>query len=156
MNWLMPEPASDICAQIEALLTGGHPKGAVFAAPGNKDDLAGRGLTGLIMPWGTLLSWDVKAMDMFEHAMPDDAAMARILGYPEPKDAAIAACPAAWLRVVQACNWRGNVITEALCSPAWLDRTREALALHGHLRVLTVDGALARRLAFRCAEAMSG
>ncbi len=84
---------------------------------------------------------------------PDDAGMAAILGYPEPKNAAMAACPAPFLRVVQALDWRGNVITEALCSPGWLDRTGAALRHHGDVRLLTVPQVLGRRLALRCAEA---
>lgn len=157
MNWLMPEPASDIRAQIAALRDHAHPKSVLFAAPGNKGDLPlepGLGMVLTDRPWGALVTPDHETAEAFSEAMPDDAAMARILGYPEPKDAARAACPEAWLRVVQACDWRGNVVTEALCSPKWLDRTRAALNAHGHLRVLTPADALGRRLALRRAELM--
>ncbi len=157
MNWLMPEPASDIRAQIDALLDKGHPKDAVFVASGNVDDVPDdipvqrwwRPLQGLLM------TTDYRKLDAFRDEMPDDAGMAAILGYPEPKDAALAACPEAWLRVVQACDWQGSVITEALCSPGWLERTQEALEPHGRLRTLTVSEVLARRFSMRCAELRS-
>jgi hypothetical protein len=155
MNWLMAEPACDILAQIAALIDPGHPKTAMFAAPGNASGAWARGVMRAERREGVLLTADIEKMNAFTScAMPDDAGMARILGYPEPKDAARAACTESWLRVVQACDhWQSNVITEALCSPGWFDRTCNALIPHGVLRVLTVEQTLARRLALRCKEA---
>ncbi len=152
----MPEPASDIRAQIAALRDRTHPKTVLFAAPGNVDDvpIPGLGMVLTVRRWGALVTPDHETAEVFSGAMPDDAAMARLLGYPEPKDVAIAAGPAAWVRVVQARDRQGNVITEALCSPGWLGRTRDALAPHGHLRVLTVADTLARRFSLRRAELM--
>lgn len=156
MNWLMPEPASDIRAQIDALLDPRHPKTAVFAAPGNSGDICdveGRGTVTIRRPEGALVTADDRIWRQFERAMPDEAGMAAILGYPEPKDVAMAACPPTWLRVVQVLDWHGNVITEALCSPGWLDRTVSALRSHGRLNVMTVDQVLNRRFRLRCEEA---
>ena len=112
MNWLMPEPFCDIYAQVTALRERAHPKTTMFAAPGTEGVTYPRGMVMTDRPWGWLLTPDHETARAFGEAMPDDAAMARLLGYPEPKDAAMAACPAAWLRVVQACDWRGNVITD--------------------------------------------
>jgi len=156
MNWLMAEPASDIRAQIAALLDRTHPKAAVFLAPGNAGDAPEfvRDIAKISRLEGVLLTADPEKMREFAAAtMPDDAGMARILGYPEPKDAAMAACPAPFLRVVQACDWKGNVITEALCSPGWFGRTIDALRPHGNLRTLTVGQTHQRRFALRCQEA---
>jgi hypothetical protein len=157
MNWLMAEPARDIRAQILALVDPRHPKAAMFLAPGNAGDApgVGHGLMRAERREGVLLTADLEKMRVFVAAdMPDDASMAWILGYPEPKDAAIATSTSGWLRVVQACDWQGNVITEALCSPTWFARTMGVLSVHGaSVRSLTVEQALERRFALRCAEA---
>lgn len=154
MNWLMPEPASDIRAQIDALLDQRHPKAAVFAAPGNEIDVAKVLGMVVVRPEGTLITADDALRERFMEEMPDDAGMAAILGYPEPKDAAMAACLPEHLRVVQAIDYLGHVITEALCSPAWIERTQAALAPHGLLRTLDVPFALKRRFILRREEMM--
>ena len=151
MNWLMPEPASDIRAQIAALQDKNHPKTAVFAAPGNELAYV-PGLMRAARREGVLLTADPELLAMFERDDLDDDLMARILGYPESKTKAMAACAEGALRVVQARDWRGDVITEALCSPAWLERTCNALAPHGSfLQADAPARALNRRLAMRAA-----
>ncbi len=149
----MPEPACDIRAQIAAVLDPRHPKAVMFAAPDNRGDVPALGEIVMAKPWGTLVTDSAGLREAFGRGMPDDAGMAAILGYPEPKNAALAACPGAFLRVVQACDWQGNVITDALCSPGWLERTAAALAPHGNIRILTVLEGFARRLMLRCREA---
>ena len=148
----IPEPTADVRAQIAAMLDPRHPKKAALVVPGNEVP-AVEDVIRVERSSGTLLTRDPVRAAAFADGHEHDATMAWILGYPEPKDAALAACPEAWLRVVQACDWQGNVITEALCSPGWLDRTGVALRRHGDVRLLTVPEALGRRFALRCDEA---
>jgi hypothetical protein len=154
MNWLMPEPASDVRAQIAALLDSGHPKAAVFVSPWNVADLPDVPFSmKLIRSEGVLVTENPEMSRIFAEVEIDDDKMARILGYPESKTAAMGACPAGVLRVVQARDRQGSVITEALCSPLWLERTEAALAPHGDLVVMTPAQVVFRRVALRTEEA---
>jgi hypothetical protein len=154
MNWLMPEPASDVRAQIAALLDPAHPKVAVFVSPWNVADLPDVPFSmKLIRGEGVLVTEKPEKMRIFAAWPLDDDKMALILGYPESKTAALGACPPGYLRVVQARDRQGSVITEALCSPLWLEPTQKALAPHGDLVVMMPAQVVWRRIALRTEEA---
>lgn len=157
----IPEPTSDIDAQITALLDPEHPKNSVFIVPGNEVPNVPLGVSKIARPEGTLLTRDPACAEAF-HAAADDATMARILGYPEEKYEAVAACGGNLSagHMVQARDISGNVITEALASPPGLERVRLAIMTHvprgGSLVVLSAAQSIMRRLKLRAMEDADG
>jgi hypothetical protein len=120
-----PEPRVDIEAQVRAMRDPKHPKDAVFVAAGNEDALpAGRarGERRVQTEDGTLLTNNAEKARAFGRGV-DDAQMARMLGYPQPKDAAIVP----GVSVVQARDRAGAVVSEAVASPDAVGRTAKAL-----------------------------
>jgi len=158
-----PEPVRDIRAQIAAVLDPAHPKRACFLVPedfqsirhDHRDDVYLKA-----RPEGALLTMDLGLITVFQTAPSDqdgfDRAMAEILGYPEAKPDVVTACegkPFARAKVVQARDKDGSVITEACCSPGWLEVTQDTLRSHvtqgGSLVVLTPLEVLGRRILLR-------
>lgn len=157
----IPEPKSDLAAQIAAMLDLGHPKNSVFIVPGNDAPDVPPGICKVVRPEGTLLTRDPACAEAFR-AAADDVTMARILGYPEEKYEAVAACDGnlSGGHMVQARDASGNVITEAFASPVGLERTRSAMMAHvptgGSLVVLSATQSIMRRLELRAAEHADG
>jgi hypothetical protein len=152
-----PEPAADIAAQIAAVLDPDHPKRAAFVPPGNEVPPLASDAIVVTRPEGALVTTDARLAAMFEAAV-DDATMALILGYPEHKEDVLRNCGGQWSAViaVQARDAKGNVITDAIASPAGAEQTVAALALHvpegGELVVITPVEMINRRLALRALE----
>jgi hypothetical protein len=147
----MPEPESDIDAQLKALHDPSHPKVAVFLAPGNEINSrpVGPGVRVVRRREGTLLTTDLKRAAYFKtRPMLTDDDLALLLGYPEAKADVFARGGGL---VAQACDADGHVITEAYASAQRLAATLAALRAHvpflGSLRVLAPADALARRVA---------
>jgi len=146
----IPEPESDIDAQLKALQDPAHPKVAVFLAPGNEvgDRRIGPDVEVVRRREGTLLTTDPKRADYFEtRPMITDDDLAVLLGYPETKADVFARGGGL---VVQARDADGHVITEAYASGQRLAETVAALRAHvplpGRLQVMTPADALARRV----------
>lgn len=144
-----PEPKSDIDAQLRALTDPGHPKDSVFVARGNASALPPEAPPGVHMvrtPDGTLLTTDPEKATAFARGPRDDRLMARILGYPQPKDEVLrdiaVGRPSS---VIQARDADGNVISEAVASDRGREATRQALAQHGQLVEMQTPEAIARR-----------
>jgi hypothetical protein len=159
-----PEPVRDIRAQIAAVLDPAHPKRACFLVPENVEqvhcDWIRKRATLKARAEGALVSRERRLLLGFLAAPSDqdgfDRVMAEILGYPEAKPDVVAACegrPFARARVVQARDRDGSVITEACCSPGWLQVTQDALRAHvtrgGTLVTLTPLEVLGRRILLR-------
>ena len=154
----VPEPAGDIHAQIAAVLDARHPKVACFVVPKNLPDLPRlpAGLRVVTRREGTLVTTRAALAELFEGSAEDDFTMARILGYPEPKDVVVSRCrglPAVNARAVQARDQHGRVITEAFASPfgflAAVEAMREHVPAGGELAVLSPILAISRRVALR-------
>lgn len=154
------EPASDIRAQIAALLDPAHPKIAVYAVPANEKDIPD-GLPPYVLSIkreeGTLLTTDPRRAALFGRRA-DDAAMAWLLGYPEDKGRVVARCggdPNLAI-AVQARTREGAVVTEAFTSRPGLDATIDAIGRHvpagGSLELLRPQDAVGRRLVLRVTE----
>ncbi len=146
----IPEPESDIDAQLKALHDPSHPKVAMFLAPGN--EIGGRAIGPDVQvvrrQEGTLLTTDRKRADYFEtRPMITDDDLAGLLGYPETKADVFARGGGV---LVQACDADGHVITEAYASARGLAGTVATLRGHvpllGRLLVLSPADALARRV----------
>jgi hypothetical protein len=140
----LPEPRRDIAAQIAAMLDPDHPKDAVFIAAGNED-----ALSVVVRPEGVLLTTDQRKAAAFRAGV-DDVGMARILGYPEAKLAAILGGDPC---LVQVRDRDGSVVQEAVSSAAKAAATADALAHYrpegGSIIVLSPADAMRRRLTLR-------
>lgn len=154
----VPEPASDVLAQIAAMLDPNHPKRAALVVPGNVMPDETRGKAHIVeRPEGTLITTDPELAALYARRA-DDQAMAVILGYPEHKDDVVRNCRENFMlaRAVQARDAAGNVLTEAFASPVGLGRTMAAIASHvppgGQLVVMTPVDAIIRRLTLRAQE----
>lgn len=162
----VPEPHSDLLAQLAAVLDPAHPKVAMLLVPGNENEipvsLVGSACV-VSRPEGTLITCDAARAAAFKRGPVDAPLMARILGYPEDKDEVVRRCEvtgdASQVRAVQARNAQGAVITEAFASYAGLQPTIRALAEHvplgGELVVLWARESILRRVSRRFAEGMS-
>jgi hypothetical protein len=122
------EPACDILAQIRVLLDPSHPKDAIFIAAGNEGEVPDRldlSITVVFRPEGSLLTINrVKAQLFQSKQYLADADLAEILGYPENKvDAVASGAPIA----IQARDRNGNVVFDAITSPAMADATAWAI-----------------------------
>lgn len=123
-----PEPASDIHAQVRSMLDRSTTKDAVFIAPGNEDaipsDLPDH-VTKIPRDEGTLLTTNDDKAEAYRTApaITDDS-LAETLGYPETKAQAIASGDP---RMVQARDPDGNVVAEAVSSPARMSETAAEL-----------------------------
>jgi hypothetical protein len=142
----LPEPESDLLAQIACLLDPRHPKDAVFLALGNDLVMVRR-------PDGLLVTTHAGKAVLFARPALDDDGMAAILEYPQVKsEVAASPDPVA----VQVRNAAGQVITEAAASLARVQDSILALAPHvpggGSIVILSIDAALARRLRLNRAE----
>jgi len=162
----IPEPACDIRAQIAAMLDVSHPKQAVLIVPGNEDLLPDLptplGVYRVDTPAGVLLTRSMWRAGAVENA-PTDKVMAWVLGYPEDKDAVVAACCGNHVHdaiAVQARDIEGSVIIEAFASPGMRQHTVDTLLPHvpegGALVIMTPISAISRRIALREAERAHG
>ena len=155
-----PEPPGDIRAQLAAVLDPAHPKLAAYLVPEDAKGLTipEEGIPGLIIvrrDEGVLVTTSASLAEMFRQAV-DEATMALILGYPEPKDLVAERSPrpaGLHARVVQARTRSGHVVTEACCSGVGLLPTVTELSRHvppgGELVILSPVAAVARRVALR-------
>jgi hypothetical protein len=138
---IAPEPASDIAAQVRALLDPEHPKDAVFVAAGNMAALlpvldlvqAAPNAQMVHHPSGTLLTTNSEKAVDFARPGSDDDTVAAILGYPEPKSSLLAAMMTGEVCVVQARDADGNVVVEALASNARKDERHGLSSNRCHL-----------------------
>ena len=146
-----PEPASDLRAQLEAMVNPDHPKDAVFVARGNEgqipDDLPASAPP-TRRPEGTLFTTNPEKAAAFRDApQVTDDLMGRILGYPDTKANVAAAGQGA---VVEARDKAGNVIAGAATSPERAQETQAAIGAQvppgGHLATVTPQEALRNRL----------
>lgn len=150
------EPTGDICAQINAMLDPEHPKLAVFVVPSNVSViprvLHPDNICIVHRDDGTLVTADKERADLYRQHGPVDALMAWILGYPQDKTEAVAACGGNPLlaRAVQARDAAGNVITEAFVAPGLVSHTSRALSDHvpsgGVVVVLPAAESIIRRI----------
>ncbi|MDE2105396.1 MAG: hypothetical protein KGL39_49675, partial [Patescibacteria group bacterium] len=147
-----PEPASDIRAPIAAMADPDHPKDSVFVAAGNEGAIPENlppGVRKVSRTEGTLLTTDSAKADEYKAAGEiTDIQLARLLGYPEPKAAALASgTPVA----VQAKDAEGNVIQEMVSSPQGLPAAvaaaRQQTPEGGQVAVVSPIEAQARRAA---------
>jgi len=128
----LPEPAEDLAAQLAAVADPSNPKDAMFAADG------GAG--------GAFITSNPAKLEAFARGPITDGAMARLLGYPESKRAALAA--GGRLRVLQALDPAGAVVHEHAVSEAASPaaaRRAAAMVPGGKVRFVTLQQAVARR-----------
>ncbi len=160
----VPEPDSDIRAQIAAMLDQAHPKMAVLIVPGNEvpDLPSPLGVYRVETENGTLLTRDAFSASLIAND-PSDLNMAAVLGYPEDKWLVGERCGGEHVvlaRAVQARDGNGNVVSEAFASPVGLVDTVRALEEYipdgGYLAVMMPADAIMRRIALRLAEATNG
>jgi hypothetical protein len=145
----LPEPAADLAAQLAAVADPASAKRAMFLAQGSPLPASlPPGVTAATRPEGTLLTSDPERAREFQRsaALTDDG-MARLLGYPESKRAAIAAdgAPVA----VQATAPGGGVVHAGLASQAGIPaavRAARAAAPGGRVTIQTPQAAVLRRL----------
>jgi len=155
----VPEPPRDIEAQLLATVDSDHPKRACFCVPLDQH-LIPPSIDAYVVrrPEGTLVTLHRQLADAFKQAA-DDTTLAWLLGYPEAKPVIAKRCNGMDLnrmRVVQARDAEGNVITEAGASPWGFLETCDALAAHvpegGQLAVLLPVMSITRRVALRWAQ----
>jgi len=144
----VPEPASDIRAQIAALRDPRNAKDAVFVARGNESALPPgkpNGTKRIARPEGTLVTSNAKKARVFAAGASDDQ-MARIVEAPQPKSKV----DPRTARVIQARDGAGNVVAEAVSS--WGAYTKTVAAIRkqkpvgGRVVAMTPIDVLARRL----------
>lgn len=140
-----PEAMSDLSAQLRAVADRKNPKDAMFVARGSPvPKQIPSGLMVASRREGTLITTNRDKAQTYRKAPTvDDAMVARLLGYPETKSAAVASGAP---HVVQSRDGSGNVITEALASPSGLGNAVQMAQSHGHHAIVTTpDGAQIRR-----------
>jgi hypothetical protein len=123
-----PEPASDIRAQISAMMDPATSKDAVFVAAENEDAIPyglPRGIIAVARPEGILLTTNRAKAERFQASDLNDNDMAQLLGYPETKaDAVASGQPVA----IQGKDAAGNVVADAVASPQRAGETAAAIA----------------------------
>lgn len=142
----MPEPPTDIAAQIHALSSPNHPKDAVFVAAGNESAIPESipsGVTVVHRPHGVLLTTNQDKANQFRDTTnPTDKDMARILGYPAVKSNDTKT-------VIQSRDAGGSVVYEAatnpISKPATIHAARMQTPAGGGIKELTPRDALMRR-----------
>ena len=150
-----PEPASDMAAQVRAMLDPASAKDSVFVARGTATpDIPKDAGNVLRVPRaeGTLLTTDPAKAQSFRKGPVNDAKLAGILDYPQDKPTAMASGDPA---VVQATDAAGHVVSNALASPDRVAETADALAAHvpdGRVAITTAVDAQAERAAKVAAE----
>lgn len=144
----LPEPVSDLNAQLALLKKKNHPRVAVFLS--RHDDVnklsLPRGARVTAREEGTLITFDRDLARWFASA-PEitDGDLAKILGYPQSKDQLF--CADNDVRVVQVQDSHDRVIYEAAASPDALDKTIETAQTHGRRVIVTsLLSALKRRM----------
>lgn len=147
----LPELKGDIEAQMKALLDPDHPKRAVFLARGQElpNCKLPSGVFVESRPEGTLITDSALLAAAFSTTeILTDAHLAEILGYPVSKVEVMRAGGGA---VVQAIDENGWVIFEAATTQDLLNATmsaaEEQVPPGGHVAVMTIEAAIARRLA---------
>jgi hypothetical protein len=148
---ILPEPASDVAAQIGAVADPRSAKTAAFVAKGSNVPRAlPPGLVKATRPEGTLVTNSPQQARQFAKAkVVNDAHMAKQLGYPETKRQAIASGAP---RAVQGRTPSGAVAHESLASPAGIPAAARAAAAAvpgGKVVVTSPLAALFRRAAGR-------
>ena len=141
----LPEPPADVRAQLAAVADKRNPKRAAFL-PRGTDVPVTKGLHRASRREGTLITSDAAKHRLFRQSPTlTDTTMAGLLDYPESKGEAIASgLPV----MVQGVTPEGAVAHESLASPAGVPAAAaKAGAIAPDVRVMTVPGALRRRLA---------
>ncbi len=122
----VPEPVTDIKAQLQQLANPDSTRDAVFVAKGTPMPRnIPQGVMRVLRPEGTLLTTNTAKAALFRKGPVDDTRMAHILGFPETKQEAMASGAP---RVVQAKDAAGNVVSEMLASPQGENTARAAAA----------------------------
>lgn len=149
-----PEPLCDVQAQLAALRDPAHPKRAVWVSAcspslrENPNPGASRGngenpdACALVLPAGTLYGEDAVLAAL--ERRPDDATLARLLDYVEPKSALGSGC----LPVVQALDKNGFVILEMVSSWQRVGEAKaraQCYAVGGTVRIVSMQACLERR-----------
>lgn len=144
----LPEPATDLAAQLAAVADPASAKRAMFLAQGSPQP-AGLppGVTASTRPEGTLLTADPERALAYRRGDLTDEGMARLLGYPESKRAVLEAggTPV----VVQGVARNGGVVHAGLASPAGLAdavQAARAAAPGGRVAIATPQAAVLGRL----------
>jgi len=143
-----PEPTADIAAQVAAVADHTNPKGAVFVAAGNEASIPPtlpEGMVRVNRPEGTLLTNNPDKATAFKTGPMDDAKIAELLNYTEPKADAIASGDP---RIVQGQDANGNVVRDEVVSPQNVPDAIAAASAEtpgGTAGEVPVEDALARR-----------
>jgi hypothetical protein len=148
---IMPEPAADVVAQVSAVANPLSSKTAAFMAPGTPvPRTVPAGTVKVTRPEGTLVTNSAQQANKFSKARKvTDAHVAKQLGYPETKAAAMkAGAP----RVVQGRTASGAVAHESVASRAGTPaaiRAAAAAVPGGRVVVTSPRAVLLRRLGKR-------
>jgi hypothetical protein len=145
----LPEPASDLTAQLAALADPSSDKDAMFIAAGGLEPGGlPAGTAAVKRPEGMLVTSNAaKAREFADASVLSDAELAKLLGYTESKGDAVAAGPAA---VVQGVDPDGGVVQEQLASATGLAaavRAAQAAVPRGAVRAVSPQAAVRARLA---------
>ena len=146
----IPEPIEDLTAQLRAVCDPAHPKRSMFIAAGTKQrPIIPQGVYVAMREAGVLISADIVPAVVFLHARPlTDIVMALVLGYPQPKSDVMNHGDGV---VMQATDADGNVITECVVTPDYVEKASMVLGSHvipgGRLLKLHPADVLARRIA---------